>query len=71
MSKLKTNNKECKWYQVCPIKFYVESGKLNRKWVEEYCLISNKDCKRYQLEENGKSHPDNLLPNGAIKENLF
>lgn len=71
MSKLKNNKKGCKWFQVCPIKFFVENGKLDHKWIEEYCLISNKDCKRYQLEESGKFHPDNLLPNGDIKENLF
>ena len=68
---MKTKNKRCKWYQVCPIKFFVESGKLDRKWVEDYCLINNKDCVRYQLEENGKLHPDNLLPNGDIKLDLL
>jgi len=67
---LKSKYKVCKWYQVCPIKFFVESGKLDKKWVEEYCLIGNKDCVRYQLEENGKCHPDNLLPNGDIKNDL-
>lgn len=62
--------KECKWYQVCPIKFYVDNKKLDRKWVENYCLIANKDCIRYQMEENGESHPDNMLPNGKIMQEL-
>jgi len=62
--------KVCKWYFCCPIKYYVESGKLERKWIEEYCLISNIDCVRYEMEENGIEHPDNLLPNGEIREGL-
>ncbi|MHA1190895.1 MAG: uracil-DNA glycosylase [Promethearchaeota archaeon] len=62
--------KECKWYQACPIKFFVDIDKLDRKWVEEYCLIGNKSCIRYQMEENGEVHPDNMLPNGEIKIEL-
>ena len=69
--KLKLKTKVCKWYQVCPIRFFVDRGKLDKKWVEDYCLIQNKDCVRYQLEESGKDHPDNLLPNGLIKKDLF
>ena len=68
---LKPNNKVCKWYKVCPIKIYVETDKLDRKWIEDYCLIGNKNCVRYQLEEDGDYHPDNLLPNGDFKEDLF
>lgn len=62
--------KTCKWYPVCPIKYYVESGKLERKWIEEYCLKGNKECIRYQLEERGEYHPDNMLPNGEIRQDL-
>ncbi len=62
--------KICKWYFCCPIKYYVESGKLERKWIEDYCLISNTDCVRYEMEEKGVLHPDNLLPNGEIREGL-
>lgn len=62
--------KICKWYFCCPIKFFVDEGKLDGKWVEDYCLIGNKDCKRYIMEESGKYHPNNMLPNGEIKEDL-
>jgi len=62
--------KVCKWYFCCPIKYYVESGKLERKWIEEYCLISNIDCVRYEMEEKDIEHPDNMLPNGEIREGL-
>jgi hypothetical protein len=60
----------CKWYLACPIKYFVDQGKLDRKWVENYCLIGNQECIRYKLEENNTNHPDNLLPNGEIKEDL-
>ena len=65
-----TKNKICKWYQVCPIKFFVDQGKLDKKWVDEYCLVGNKACTRYKLEEIGIAHPENLLPNGEINEDL-
>ncbi len=68
---MKTKSKTCKWYPVCPIKYFVDQGKLDPKWVENYCLIGNKNCIRYALEERGKNHPDNMLPNGEIKEDLY
>lgn len=67
---MKIKVKVCKWYQMCPIKFFVDNGKLDRKWVEEYCLVGNRKCVRYQLEESGKPHPNNMLPNGEIKNEL-
>ena len=62
--------KICKWYYCCPIKFYVDTGKLDKKWVKNYCLIDNHDCIRYQMEEKGVNHPDNMLPDGSIKKDL-
>lgn len=67
---MKTKNKICKWYPVCPIKYFVDQGKLDRKWVEDYFLVENKNCVRYQMEETGEYHPDNMLPNGDIKQDL-
>ena len=62
--------KPCKWYYSCPIKEYTEKGKLERYWIENYCLVSNNNCFRYQMEEKGKYHPDNMLPNGEIRGDL-
>jgi len=64
---LNSKNNRCKRYQSCPIKFYVDQGKLDPEWVENYCLVGNKNCVRYQMEESGIDHPDNMLPNGTIK----
>ena len=62
--------KPCKWYYTCPIKVYTDAGKLARYWIEEYCLVNNKNCLRFNMEEKGQYHPDNMLPNGEIHENL-
>jgi len=67
---LKAKTKICKWYTLCPIKYYVENGKLDIKWIEEYYLIGNKDCFRYKMEEDRIHHPNNMLPNGEINQDL-
>ena len=62
--------KECKWYFVCPMKYYFEAGKIDKKWVEEYCHGHWQECVRYQKEEAGIYHPDNMLPDGTIDDDL-
>ena len=52
------------------MKYYYETGKLNKCWVENYCWKNWQECLRYKLEANGTFHPDNMLPNGEIDENL-
>ena len=64
------DGKECKWYCCCPMKYFFEQGKLDKKWVEKYCHGNWEDCIRYQKEENGIYHPDNMLPDGIIDNNL-
>jgi len=68
--KLKILSEDCKWYQVCPMKFFYEQGKLDKKWIEQYCKGNWQDCIRFYKEENGIYHPDNMLPNGEIDESL-
>lgn len=67
MSDLK-RTKVCKWYFCCPIKKFTDLGKLDTYWVENYCLAGNKKCVRYLMEEKGEFHPDNMLPDGSIKD---
>jgi len=62
--------KTCIWYNVCPMKRFYEAGKLEEKWVREYCWVSNPDCVRKQMESRGQYHPDNMLPDGTIREDL-
>jgi len=52
------------------MKFFFEQGKLDKKWVEKYCYGNWKKCVRYQKEESGVYHPDNMLPDGTIDNNL-
>ena len=60
----------CKWFDVCPLKRYYEQGKLDKKWIEDYCWRNNPNCVRKNMEENGAYHPDNMLPDGTIDKGL-
>ena len=68
--KLKVLSKDCKWYQVCPMKRYYEEGKLDRKWVELYCKGDWRICIRYKMEMNGEWHVDWMLPDGTLEGGL-
>jgi uracil-DNA glycosylase len=63
--------KQCKWYPVCPMKRFYEQGRLDKKWIELFCMRDWKNCVRYRMEENGRYHPDNMLPDGNIGESLI
>ncbi len=64
------NNDICKWYPVCPMIWFFKNGKLDEKWVNDYCFGDWKKCVRYEMEEDGKYHPDNMLPDEKIDERL-
>ena len=61
---------ECRWFSVCPMKYYWEQDKLDSVWIKNYCKSKWKECVRFYNEENGIFHPDNMLPNGEIDEHL-
>ena len=63
-------SKTCKWFQICPLKRFYEEGRLEKKWIENYCKGDFKTCARYKMEEKGIPHPDNMLPNGEIRDEL-
>ncbi|MCD4796066.1 MAG: uracil-DNA glycosylase [Candidatus Cloacimonetes bacterium] len=52
------------------MKYFFEKGKLEKKWVENYCHRDWRKCIHFQKEESGIYHPDNMLPDGEIDENL-
>jgi len=62
----------CKWFDICPLRRFEEKGKISNKWKKEYCSSENSwlNCKRYQLEEKGKYHLDNMMPDGKIDKKL-
>jgi len=58
----------CKWYDFCPLGRLERSGLIDQSWANAYCRSDSRwiDCKRYQLEEQGIPHPDNMLPDGRL-----
>ena len=62
----------CKWYSVCPLSRFEREGLLPDRWAEQYCKSASNwvNCRRYQLEQQGLAHPDNMLPDGRIDEDL-
>jgi len=52
------------------MKRFYEQGKLDKKWIENYCKGDWEECVRYQMEEIGEYHPNNMLPNGTINKDL-
>ena len=68
--KIKIVLTNCKWYPVCPMKMFYEKGKLDKKWIELYCKGDWESCIRYQMEEKGEFHPDQMLPDGSIDKKL-
>ena len=63
-------NAECKWFPVCPMKIFFEKGVLDERYISSYCRGDWNSCIRFQKEEAGIFHPDNMLPDGKIDENL-
>ncbi|MCK5077948.1 MAG: uracil-DNA glycosylase [Calditrichia bacterium] len=64
------NRQICKWFYSCPMKYYCEQGKLEKKWITLYCKGDWQTCTRFYMEENGEPHPDNMLPSGTIDKGL-
>jgi hypothetical protein len=70
MQRTKRHNKLCKWFDACPLKRFYEKGTLDKEWIENYCHNDYLKCVRYKLEEDGVFHPDDMMPDGTIKEGL-
>jgi hypothetical protein len=61
---------ECIWYSLCPMKRYLEAGRLDGRWVRRFCHGDWEHCVRYQLEAAGWPHPDWMLPDGRLDDSL-
>ena len=61
---------ECKWYALCPMKRFYESGRLESEWIVSYCMNRGRNCVRFRLEEQGHFHPDWMLPDGTLDVRL-
>ena len=60
----------CKWINSCPLRAFEQQGKLSLKWKKGYCEGDFTKCKRYQMEEKGIPHADNMMPDGTINKEL-
>jgi hypothetical protein len=62
----------CRWYAVCPLRRLERKGQISYGWAQKYCQTTDNwcHCRRYQLEEEGIAHPDNMLPNGKIDNSI-
>jgi uracil-DNA glycosylase len=65
-AKLSTLKQPCRWQAVCPIGRATERGELPDTWIRTYCFGDWSVCVRYQMEEQGRYHPDTLLPDGTM-----
>lgn len=66
----KPSSRECKWYRVCPMRYFYEAGRIGDHWIRQYCHGQWEKCRRYQMEEKGEPHPDWMLPDGSLDDTL-
>jgi hypothetical protein len=52
------------------MKRYHEEGRIDGKWVENFCHGRWARCVRFQMVEHGEPHPDWMLPDGTLDESL-
>ena len=62
----------CRWYDsTSGIKRAYDSGMLDKKWIDEYCMNGGRRCvRKKRFEEEGYVSPDYVLPDGTVDENL-
>lgn len=60
----------CKWKNSCPLRRLENKGLIDLDWSKKYCRSDNNwlNCKRYQAEEKGLAHSDNMMPDGSFIE---
>ncbi len=63
-------SESCRWFPVCPMRAYTESGRLDPVWMRDYCHGDFGRCVRFRMEEEGRPHPDWMLPDGSLDERL-
>jgi hypothetical protein len=69
---LMSEKKICRWYdQTSGMKRAYDQGKLDIKWIEDYCWNAGEGCvRKRRFETEGYVSPDYVLPDGAVDENL-
>jgi len=62
----------CKWYdQTSAIKRAYQTGKIDQKWVKDYCWNNGKKCiRKKRFEQENYISPDYVMPDGSIDKKL-
>jgi len=62
----------CRWYDsTSGMKRAYDSGMLDRKWIDDYCMKGGQGCvRKKRFEEEGYVSPDYVLPDGTVDERL-
>lgn len=62
----------CRWYnETSGMKRAYDQGKLDKKWIEDYCWNGGKGCvRKMRFEREGYVSPDYVLPDGSVDGNL-
>lgn len=47
-----------------------EQGKLEKRFIDEYCFGDFRSCVRYQMESRGEPHPDHMRQDGVLDGRL-
>ena len=59
-------DKICYWFDMCPLKKFYEQGRIDKRWIEDYCFGDFSKCVRRKMEEKNLYHPDNMMPDGTV-----
>jgi hypothetical protein len=62
----------CRWYDATSgMKRAHDAGKLDERWIRDYCLSGGADCvRKKRFEQEGFVSPDYVLPDGTTDEAL-
>ena len=67
-----SGKKRCRWYDsTSGMKRAYDSGLLDKKWIDDYCMNRGIGCiRKKRFEGEGYVSPDYVLPDGTVDENL-
>ena len=62
----------CRWYDGSSgMKRAYDAGRLEKRWIDDYCLNGGKGCvRKTRFENEGYVSPDYVLCDGTVDEKL-
>jgi hypothetical protein len=67
-----TGKNVCVWYnETSAMKRAYDAGRLDKKWLEDYCFNGGENCvRKRRWEGEGYISPAWVLPDGSVDEGL-